>query len=450
MKTLITSAVVVPMTAADDGRKYFTGSVALEGNRIVLVTDDERRVEEFRAATAAAGETLGEIDGRGKLLMPGLINTHTHVAMTLMRNLADDIPLMEWLHERVWPFESRLGAEEIGIGARLGIAEMLLAGTTTFVDMYWHEAAVARAARDMGARAVLCPCFLDGERMTGFERDLPETLAVCAGNDRLSVRVAPHAAYSCSAENLRRGVDLAREHGLGLTVHISETLDEQRIIRERHGCTPTEYLRDMGIFEVPTIAAHCVHVTDGDMEILRSHGVTVAHNPQSNMKLASGAAPVSKMLARGLSVSLGTDGASSNNDLDMWDEMRSASMLGKLTAGDPAVMSAYEVLRMATADGARAIGMEGRLGIIAEGALADLVMMDIEKPHWYPRNDLMGALIYSAKAGDVDTVFVDGRMVVSGGKMVDFDLEETMQAAEKVTDSVKTELKKRLMQTSAT
>jgi 5-methylthioadenosine/S-adenosylhomocysteine deaminase len=443
MRTLITGAVVVPMTArSGDERKYFTGSVAIRGNRIVLVADDLRRVDEFRAETKASGEPLEEIDGRGKLLLPGFINTHTHVAMTLMRNMADDIPLMEWLNERVWPFESLLGAGEIGIGARLGIAEMLLGGTTTFVDMYWHEAEVARVARDMGVRAVVCPCFLDGDRMEEFERELPETLAVAAGCERLSVRVAPHAAFSCSEENLRRGVELAKQHGIGLTTHISETLDEQRIIRELYGRTPTEYLRDMGLFEVPTIAAHCVWVTEDDMEILRSHGVAVAHNPQSNMKLASGAAPIAKMIAEGLNVTLGTDGASSNNDLDMWDEMRSASMLGKLTAGDPAVMPAYEVLKMATVEGARAIGMEGQLGVVAEGALADLVMVDIEKPHWYPRNDLLGAAIYSAKAGDVDTVFVDGRRVVSGGRMVDFDLEGAMHAAESVVNRLHGELRR--------
>jgi 5-methylthioadenosine/S-adenosylhomocysteine deaminase len=435
-KTLITDVVVMPMTEAasgDGGKRYFTGSVAFEGNRIALVVndadpEDRQRLDEWRKA---AGKSHN-VAGRGKLLMPGLVNTHTHVAMTLMRNMADDIPLMEWLHERVWPFESRLGAREIAVGARLGIAEMLLSGTTTFVDMYWHEAAVARAARDMGIRAVLCPSFVDGERMAEFERDLPETLAVAATCDRLSVRVAPHAAYSCSAENLRRAVELARTHGIGLTTHVSETLDEQRIVGERHGLTPTEYLRDLGVFEVPTIAAHCVHVTDGDMEILRSHGVTVAHNPQSNMKLASGAAPVARMMAAGLDVSLGTDGASSNNDLDMFDEMRSASMLGKLTAGSPSVLSAYEVLRMATAGGARAIGMEGTLGVIAEGALADLVMLDIEKPHWYPRSDLLSAPVYSAKAGDVDSVWVDGRAVVSGGRVVGLDLEALMHYAQRV------------------
>jgi 5-methylthioadenosine/S-adenosylhomocysteine deaminase len=449
MKTLITGAAVVPMTAAaDDSRKYFTGSVAIEGNRIVMVADESepdyrRKVEEFRVADPGAKV----IEGRGKLLMPGLINTHTHVAMTLMRNLADDIPLMVWLNERVWPFEALLGAEEIAVGARLGMAEMLLGGTTTIVDMYWHEAAVGRVASDMGIRAVLCPSFVDGRRMEEFERDLPATLKVAATCDRLSVRIAPHAAYTTSPENLRRAVALAREHGIGLTIHLSETLDEQNIIKERYGATPTEHLHSLGLFDadlpVPTIAAHCVYLSDGDMDILRDGGVTVAHNPQSNMKLASGAAPVARMLSRGLNVALGTDGASSNNDLDMWDEMRSASLLGKLTAADTAVMPAYEVLKMATVHGARALGMEGlpgqkgRLGVIAEGALADIVVVDTRKPHWCPANNPVSALVYSAKASDVESVFVAGRQVVSEGRVVGLDMEGLMREVEKTTDAIR-------------
>jgi 5-methylthioadenosine/S-adenosylhomocysteine deaminase len=442
-RTVITGATILPMTEGESGgERYFTGSVAIENNRISVVgregdPQQQRKMDEF---LAAAGPGLREIDGRGKLLMPGLVNTHTHVSMTLLRNLADDVALMEWLTRHVWPFEALLGAEEIATGARLGMAEMLLGGTTTLVDMYWHEAAVGRAARQTGIRAVLCPSFLDGPRMEEFERDLSECLKVAAGCDTLSVMVAPHSAYTCSAENLRRGAELARRNGIGMHIHISETLDEQRTIRERYDSTPTEYLLRAGLFEVPTIAAHCVHVTEGDMDILLERGVTVAHNPQSNMKLASGAAPVARMIERGLRVSIGTDGASSNNDLDMWDEMRSASFLGKLTSGDPAALPAWEVLKMATVNGARAIGMEGSLGIIAEGALADMVMLDIEKPHWCPRAEIVSALVYSAKSSDVHTVFVNGEVVVEGGRMKSPDLEEIMREAENSVERVRSRL----------
>jgi 5-methylthioadenosine/S-adenosylhomocysteine deaminase len=440
-KTLITGAVIVPMT--DAVPEYFTGSVALEGNRIVLVSADNQKVEAFRKANP----DCRVIDGRGRLVMPGLINTHTHVSMTLLRNFADDRALMPWLTEHIWPFEAHMGADEIALGARLGMAEMLLSGTTTLVDMYWHEAAVGRAASEMGIRAVLCASLLDGERMDEFERDLPATLKVAATCERLSVRIAPHAAYTTSPENLRRAVALARQHGLGLTIHVSETQDEQRTIRERYNATPTEHLHSLGLFDadlpVPTIAAHCVYLSDGDMDILRDGGVTVAHNPQSNMKLASGAAQVAKMLSRGINVSLGTDGASSNNDLDMWDEMRSASLLGKLTAADPAVMPAYEVLKMATVHGARALGMEGlagqkgRLGVIAEGALADVIVLDTRKPHWCPANNPVSALVYSAKASDVESVFVAGQQIVAEGRVVGLDMEALMHEVEKTTAKIR-------------
>ncbi len=229
-------------------------------------------------------------------------------------------------------------------------------------------------------------------------------------------------------------------------MHVSETRDEQRLIRDRYGCTPTERLRDLGVIEpgntnppsafLPTIAAHCVHVSEGDIEILRACGVTVAHNPQSNMKLASGAAPVARMVAAGINVTIGTDGASSNNDLDMWDEMRTASLLGKLTAGDPAVLPAYEILRMATVNGARALGMEGSLGVLAPGALADVVMLDTEKPHWRPLHDPVSALVYSARASDVEAVWIDGRQVVTGGRCTTIDTPEAMAEAENIARRV--------------
>ena len=435
-KTLITGCLIMPMTAEGGDPKYFTGSVALEGNRIVLVTSDEARAEEFRAANPG----VREVDGRGKLLMPGLINTHTHVAMTLMRSFADDIPLMAWLNDHVWPFESHLGAAEIAVGARLGMAEMLLGGTTTLVDMYWHESAVGRVADQIGIRAVLCPSFVDGKRMEEFERDLPETVKVAEGCDRLSVRIAPHSAYSCSTENLRRAMELARGYGIGLHTHVSETLDEQRMIRERYGRTPSEYLRDIGFFEIPTLAAHCVHVSEGDIEILGEYGVTAMHNPQSNMKLASGIAPVPRMIAAGVNVSIGTDGSSSNNDLDMWEEMRTASFLQKVADGDPSVMPAWEILEMATVNGAEAIGMGDRLGRIAEGYIADMVMLDIEKPHFYPRNDMVANVVYCAKAGDVDTVFVDGREVVSGGMVTGLDMGGLFREVETTVARIKSKL----------
>ncbi len=430
---LINRCTVVPMTACKEA-KYFTGSVGIEGNKIALVEADGAacdcgctpkgidRVEAFRRRHAGS---LTEIDGRGKILMPGLVNTHCHVSMTLMRGYADDIPLMKWLYERIWPFESHLTHDDVRLGAELGIAEMLLAGTTTFVDMYWMEAAVAEAVIALGIRAQLGASFTDAN-YDAFEADLERVVAIArdpASQGRIEPIIAPHAPYSCSPGNLQASFALADRYGIGVTTHVSETLDEQRQIAERYGKTPTEHLRDLGFFDRRALAVHGVHLSGGDIEILHTVGASLAHNPQSNMKLSSGAAPVARMLEAGVNVSLGTDGTCSNDDLDLWEEMRSASFLQKLVAEDPCVLPAYQVLEMATVNGARAIGRQD-LGQIAEGMTADVILIDGEKPHLYPRHDLIANLVYCAKAADVDTVIVDGRIVVEGGRIPGVDIGE--------------------------
>lgn len=425
---LITSCTVLPMTAEGGGTEYFTASVGLCGGKICLVSDDKERIESFRRSCAESGNELTEIDGRGKLLMPGLINMHTHVAMTLMRSYADDMPLMPWLHERIWPFEARLTRDDIYVGARMGIAEMLLGGTTTFTDMYWHENAVGEAVEQMGIRAVLSPCFIDSN-MEAFEQDMELSVRLAASCDRLSVMVAPHAPYSCSSENIRRGIEVADKYGVGIHSHIAETKSEVESIASAAGLTPVQYVDSLGMFERPAVAAHLVYVDDRDIEILASKGVAAVHNPQSNMKLSSGIAPMWKMMQRGVNVCIGTDGASSNNDLDMWDEMRTAALLQKAAGDDPCVMPAYEVLKAATVNAAKAIGRQGELGIVAEGAAADVILVDLQRPHLQPCHDIVSTLVYCGKASDVDTVFVAGRMLVAGGRLVECDqmqlVEET-------------------------
>lgn len=418
MDILIKDITVLPMTAAEGDRtRYFEASVGIRGDRIALVGSDADAVARF---AAECGDGLRVIDGRGKLLMPGLINTHCHVAMTLMRGYADDIPLMDWLHGKIWPYEAQVGRDDVELGAELGIVEMLRGGVTSFVDMYWYEEAVADAAERLGIRAVLAPCFVD-QRMDAFERDLPAVLAKAAACDRLSVMIAPHAPYSCSPENMRRAADLSREYGLPVTIHLAETLDEQRQIEQRFGCSPVELVDSYGLLREGTVAAHCVHLSDGDRRILRERGVAVAHNPQSNMKISSGISPVAKMLDEGIVVTIATDGPCSNNDLDMWEEMRSASLLQKVAAGDPCVVPAYRLLQMATVDAARAIGRGDSLGQIREGMLADAIILDMEKPHLYPRFDVVANLAYAAKASDVDTVIVAGRILVENGRVAGVD-----------------------------
>ena len=399
------------------GADFFKGSVGIVGNRIAGVWDDPAGADAFLKCHADARE----VDCTGKVLMPGLVNTHCHVPMTLQRGNADDIPLMKWLNEYVWPFEAKQTADDIALGAELGIAEMLLGGVTSFVDMYWHEARVAQVVERTGIRALLCPSCLD-TNMEEFEADLRELLGMLGASGRIRAGVAPHSGYTVSAANLKRCLELCRIHDIGMTTHIAETLDETRIIRQRTGMSPVRYLDSLGLLGDRLIAAHCVHVDDEDIRVLRDRGVHVAHNPSSNMKIASGVAPIERMRLEGVACTIGTDGTCSNNDLDMWEEMRNASFLQKVSTMDSLAVPAYEVLKMATVNGARALGYEGELGIVREGALADLILIDICKPHMQPVNDLIGNLVYCCKASDVDTVIVDGELLVENRRLKGFDL----------------------------
>ncbi len=396
------------------------GAVGVVGSRIALVAQrGQAQIAEFEAEHPA----LQKIDCQGKLLMPGLINTHTHVSMTLQRGSGDDIELMPWLNEIVWPFEALQSDEDIEAGARLGIAEMLLGGTTTFVDMYWSEDYVASAAEELGIRALLGESCLDGKRSEIMEINLPKLVERVAKSELLRAAIAPHAPYTCSPELLQRCVQIAQQRDIPLIIHLAETLFEAQVIEERYNLTPTQYLDKYGIITPNTILAHAIHLSDDDIEIIKQRGAHIAHNPQCNMKLASGAAPTARLLERGVSLTIGTDGVCSNNDLDMWDEMRTAALLGKHSSQRATALSAYETLRLATVNGAAAIGLGGELGVIAPGALADIILVDTSKPHFRPRYDLISSLVYCGKAADVDTVMVHGKLLVESGKLLGVDLE---------------------------
>lgn len=432
MALLFTNATILSMTAADGDCRPFVGSVGIDGNRIRLVTDDPAAADAFR-------DTRPDVrifDCRGKLLMPGLINTHCHAAMTLQRSYADDISLMEWLNDYIWPFEAKQTADDVALGMTLGIVELLLGGVTSFVDMYYHEDRCVEAVRRLGIRALLGCNYFD----TNIDEALPVVeRAVCRaeGCDRVRIAVAPHAPYTVSPDNLLRGKALCDKYGLRLMTHIAETRDEVRIIRERYGLTPVEHLDALGLLSDRTIGAHCIHVDDRDIELLRTRGVFVSHNPQSNMKISSGIAPVAKMLDRGLAVTIGTDGTCSNNDLDMWDEMRTAAFLQKSATEDPCVLPACEVLKMATVNGAAALGHAGELGIVAEGALADVIVVDLQKPHLQPIHHVVSNLVYCGKAADVETVVVDGRVVVENRQVTGVDLPQLFADAAKAVERIK-------------
>ncbi len=413
----------------------------------IAVVDGKIEAIYYAAETAETTETAAEITAEaeeetflrqnpsceiieceGKAVMPGLINTHTHVSMTLMRNYADDMELMEWLTQHIWKFEAELSVEDIAAGARLGIAEMLLGGTTTFVDMYWSDFEIAKVVDQMGIRALLAESVLDG-REGFFVRDMDRLREVSKDMSRVECAVGPHAPYTCSAATLALARDYAAQHNLPITIHLSETLSEQETIKERYGCTPAEYLDREGMLSERTILAHAIYLSDSDIELIASRGCSIAHNAQSNLKLASGIAPVVKYMRGGINCTIATDGASSNNDLDMWEELRTASLLQRVVEMDPAALDAYKTLLMATRYGARAIGRSD-LGVLREGATADIIVVDLSAVHLRPRHNVVSSLVYCAKSSDVSDVLVDGVVRVRGGVLMGVDLESEIRDVE--------------------
>lgn len=420
MDLLFTDATLLPMTERSGRLNVSTGSLGICGNRIELLTSSSEEVAAFRAAHPAARV----IDCRGKLLMPGLVNTHCHAAMTLQRSYADDIALMSWLNDYIWPFEMRQTPDEVALGMMLGIVELLLGGVTSFVDMYYFEDRGFEVARRMGIRALLGCNYFDSNIDEAFPQ-LERAQRLAEGCERVRIAAAPHSAYTVSAENLVRGKEFCRRHGLHFTTHIAETLDEDRIVRGRTGRSPVQYLDSLGLLDERTIGAHCIHLDEADIATLAARGVAVSHNPQSNMKISSGAAPVERLREAGVLVTLATDGACSNNDLDLWEEMRTASFLQKCVTGEPTALPASEVLRMATVNGARALGYgDGELGVLRVGALADVIVVDLQKPHLQPLHDVVSNLVYCGKAADVETVVVDGELLVEERRVRGVDLPQ--------------------------
>ncbi len=368
------------------------------------------------------------IDADGMVAMPGMINAHTHCAMTLLRGYADDMPLMPWLEERIWPFEMKLQEDDVYWGSLLGIAEMIRAGVTCFNDMYHYFEATARAAVDSGIRAnvsgVLLAFLPDaGERLENaiaFAKEWKDR-----GDGLLVTMLGPHAPYTCPNHLLDRVIEGAHEAGVGIHIHVSETKQEMEESLRDFGQTPVERLTDIGLLDVsPVLAAHCVHLTDSDIATLVEKSVGISHNPGSNMKLASGTAPVRRLLAANAVIGLGTDGAASNNNLDILEEARLAALIHKLDAGDPTVVTAQQALQMATRGGAKALGIDDRVGRIEPGMKADVILLDFHQAHLFPRHDIISHLVYAARAGDVRTVFVNGRPLMLDRQLQTLDEEE--------------------------
>lgn len=422
MSILIENASIVPMNEANK---------VLEKHYLVI---EEDTITAIGSGEPPAGNYDKRIDAANHMLLPGFVNTHTHAAMTLLRGYADDLPLMEWLETKIWPLEAKLTADDVYWGTMLAIVEMIKSGTTCFTDMYFYMDQVARAVEETGIRAVLSRGMVgvgpEHQRAIDESRELVNGWSG-KGAGRISFMLGPHAPYTCPPEYLHKVMELANELQVGINIHIAETLSEFENIKKLYGRSPVAHLENLGLFKHHTVGAHCVHLTDEDIQILAKYKVGVVHNPESNMKLASGIAPVPAMLQAGIPVALGTDGASSNNNLDMLQEMRSCALLHKVNSFDPTVLPAYQALEMATVNGAQALRIE-RLGTIAVGQKADMILVSIKEAHMIPRYDLIANLVYSSQAADVQTVIINGQIIMENRVIQTFDEQEVLTQAKRV------------------
>ena len=424
-KIWIQNTLILTMT----GAPLFTGDILIENETIKSIGLVDPRDTE--------GAYI--IDGRRTVAMPGLVNTHTHAAMTLLRSYADDMELMPWLNDKIWPAEAKFVNEYIYWGSALAAVEMIQSGTTTFADMYDSMHEVAKVTEESGLRANLargCVVFSDPE-LKNIQKNvrLYENFNNTA-DGRIKVWFAPHAPYTCPPEYVEKIVEAAKSCNAGIHVHLAETLDEQRQIAEGYGKTPTEYLNDLGVFELPTLAAHSVYLNDSDIAILKEHNVGIAHNPSSNLKLASGIANIPKYLQAGLNVGIGTDGCSSNNTLNMFKEMTICSFVQKVNAMDPTVLPAEEILRLATIGGAKALRWDDEIGTLEVGKKADLILVDIDKPHFAPWNNPVSDLVYSAQGSDVKTTIVNGKLLMKDYEVLTLDVERIMAETERIARNV--------------
>jgi len=415
MRILIRGVAVIPRPEVGVIPK---ADVVIEGRRFSAVVVGEEVQGPFDRV----------IEGEGKLLIPGLVNAHTHLAMTLFRGLAQDRPLMDWLEKEVWPREKKLSGEIVHWFSLLGLVEMIRSGTTAFADMYFFMEEVAEAVEKAGVRAVLSygiiaptPERLEPElkKAESFAREWDGK-----AEGRIRAALSPHAPYTCGPEVWKKAVALCRELRIPIHTHLAETAEEVARWQKEKGRSPVEWLEELGVFGVPTLAAHCVHLSEKDMEILAAHGVSAVHCPTSNLKLACGIAPVVEMLRSGVNVCLGTDGAGSAGDLNMIEEMRLAGLLAKVKSGDPQALAAPEALSLATWRGAAALGWGKELGTIEPGRRADGVMIRLDQAHLVPDHDLLANLVYAAQGADVDTVFVDGRFLLLEGELQTLDEEK--------------------------
>ena len=432
MDLVISNATVVTCDAK--GTVITNGGVAVENGRLT-------RVASSADLAPLAANAKRVVDASGLILMPGIVNTHCHAADSLFRGLVEDLALEPWL-QTAWKAEGAiLNPDTSRLGSVLGFAELLLSGVTSVMDMFWYPAETVRAARTVGIRVATGGIFFDPPGVTGH--DLAGRIAAAEdffaefeGSDDVFPSILPHGAYTVAPENLRTAKAIAERHGALFSTHAAETRAEQADVTSRYGCSVIRHLDSLGLLDERTVLAHCVHLDDGEIEILARSGASVAHNPMSNLKLASGVARIPDMLDAGVNVTLGTDGAISGNGLDMWMALRLAATLHKGVSGRPDVVTTGQALAMLTIAGARALGAADRIGSLETGKFADMVLIDLKRPHAVPVFDPITHLVYSTAKSDVRHVFVGGEQVVRDGVLTRHDVGETIGAAERLVPHI--------------
>ena len=437
---IVNGAQIVTMDAA--GTILEDGAIAIDDGVILAIGPAEEIAAEYPAAVT--------LDGEQRIVMPGLVNGHGHAAMTLLRGVADDLALMDWLQNYIFPAEVEfVDAEFVRIGTELACWEMIRGGTTTFVDMYYYPDTIAQVVEDCGMRALISATVID-QRSPDAE-DAGDGIKKGSGfierwldrNSRITPIFGPHANYTLDAEQLAATRAAAAEYGVPISIHLSESPYEVQYSQDNYGMTSIKLFESIGFFEGPTIAAHVVWPTEDEIPILAERKVAVIHNPTSNMKIASGIAPITKMLDAGVLVGLGTDGAASNNDLDMWEEMRLAALLQKVDRMDPTAIPAKTVLRMATSGGATAIGLGDSIGSLEVGKRADLIQVAFEDVHHVPTYDVVSHLVYVTDEQDVASVVIDGKVVMHERRITSIDTERVAEEATALAARIQAALKER-------
>lgn len=418
MKKLVKNAYILDMVGEEANLRK--ADILVSGNQIAKIEPEiEEQVDE-------------KINAKNMIVMPGLVNTHTHLAMSIFRGYKDDQKLMDWLENAIFPVEDKLEPDDIYWNSFLSCIEMIKSGTTTCNDMYFGMNKVIESIEATGLRAVVAWCMTDDAIRDKVEKTREYAKKYNVPGSRIKIFTSPHAPYSCNPDTIKLCVDLAKELKTGLHIHLSETLDEEKTIYERYDKRGTEYLNDLGVFDVPVVLAHGIYISDSDIAILKNIKGGISHNPISNCKLSSGICDVVKLRKNGINVGLGTDGIGSTATLDMFEEMKMAAYLQKVKTKNPTSITAYEILKMATIEGAKVLGLEDEIGTLEVGKKADMIFIKTDKIHLCPENDVCANIAYSANGADVDTVMIDGNLIMQNRKMININEKEVMKEVKKI------------------